>query len=591
MPFLSRLPLCLLCALLAVPLPAAPASAAFRSSSDVVTPEQTWNPKPAADDVSLPMPCGQVMVMRAVGVPAGRLLQDRCFTMGVSDAANQDRQLYEGSFKGYIAAPFTLKDLPAGWRGQLTSAGDGYTFYFMGKYEVSQGQWEAVMNALDDDGTEKPEACPRTPGKGANLPRGGLSWFDAQAFLQKYNAWLVKNRLDALPRFEGTKNIGFVRLPTEEEWEFAARGGAKVPREELDNNDIFPLEGRELKDYGVFTVAGALSGPQPIGSRHPNPLGLHDTVGNVREIVDGFFRMSVADVGESGGVYHRLHGAAGGVLCKGGSYSSAEDAVRPGWRDEVPLFTAAGPSRPADLGMRVALSGLNIPNAQRLQALKKENSQQGAQRPAASGGTAPQRHEAALQLQGSGSPLEALDKISAVAATPEMQSNLAQLRVLLQDQQGAYERQRATSLENTARSLLYQEETIRAFAYRYVSTTKTIEKIAGLQGAPRADVEKMLAQARQDLDGYMRTLMVAANYYRSCLKLVSGAPEAGLERLLAQFRQEYAGHDVFNAHMRTNIDTLEKHVRLMRTKGADALNARQVVRDVVPQRHLKVLPL
>ena len=75
--------------------------------------------------------------------------------------------------------------------------------YFMGKYEVTQAQWEAVMGG-------NPSYF-----KGADHPVECVSWEDCQAFLAKLNAHPV------------AVSSGLVfRLPTEEEWEFACRAGA-----------------------------------------------------------------------------------------------------------------------------------------------------------------------------------------------------------------------------------------------------------------------------------------------------------------------------------------------------------------------------
>ena len=104
-------------------------------------------------------------------------------------------------------------------------------------------------------------------------------------------------------------------------------------------------------------------------------VGVIIPLGNLRlvEMVDGLFHFSVADMRENGEIFQRLHGAAGGMLCKGGSFRSTQQGVLPGWRDEVPLYTAKGETRPDDLGFRVALSGLNVGSGQRLATLKREN--------------------------------------------------------------------------------------------------------------------------------------------------------------------------------------------------------------------------
>ena len=72
--------------------------------------------------------------------------------------------------------------------------------FYIGKYEVTQGQWKAIMG-------NNPSKFP----KGDNYPVEQVSWNDVQEFISKLNAKTGKN----------------YRLPTEAEWEYAARGGNK----------------------------------------------------------------------------------------------------------------------------------------------------------------------------------------------------------------------------------------------------------------------------------------------------------------------------------------------------------------------------
>lgn len=578
------LALCLLCQ---------PVQAAFKSASDSISPEKAYNPQPLPDDISLPMPCGLSMVLRAVDIPAGSLINDKTFQMGISNAGNPDRQLYERQFFGHIAAPFTAGNLPQSWRSRLPKNGMAEdTYYFIGKYEVSKLQWRAVMDALDANGEENAQMCPKTDASGGNAPMGGISWFDAQEFLNKYNAWLVKNHQKSLPSFAGTQNIAFLRLPTEEEWEYAARGGTRVPPEWWADKDIFPLEkDKKLQDYGVFHSDAALAAPAPIGSRHANPLGLHDTIGNLGEMVDGFFRMSIADM-RNGEVERRLHGAAGGILTKGGSFRSGEDAVMPGWRDEVPLYTAKGPSRPADLGMRLVLAGLNIPSAQRLDTLRAEE-KKSEERPAPDVKEEKTAAREPVRLSRNQTPIQALDAI-AESADESMKASLAQLRGILADRESAEARLNSKNVEQAFRSLLYQSETLRAFALRYMTASREVEKIRQLAAKPmdaanREKAKKILQTAQNDLQDYLHSLQMGANYYKTALSSIYRQPKEELQRLFAQARREYGSRGVFDEHMRQNIRELEKNISLASSRGLAAVSPKGILKGILPELHYKAI--
>lgn len=558
-----------------------PACAAFKSSNDAVVPGKTWNPNPQADDIILPMPCGLSLALRAVAVPQGALIRDKAFPMGTSSSHNQDRQIYERQFPGYIAAAFTAGDLPPAWQKKLKVAGGHDSFYFIGKYEISTMQWDAVMDAVDRDGLENPSLCPMPGRHNSSLPAAQVSWFETQEFLNRYNAWLVKNHAGDLPAFKGTNNIAFLRLPTEEEWEYAARGGSRVPPEWWADKDMFPFaDGVELKDYAVMSHDMPRSAPLAIGSRLPNPLGLYDTAGNVREMVDGFFRMSIPDM-SNGQLARRLHGSAGGVLAKGGGFRSYAGAVLPGSRDEVPLYTAKGPGRAADLGFRVALAGLNIPNAQRLKELRKE-----------AAGAKPQG-QAAIDL--GQTPLDAATALAARTEGP-LKKDLEKLRERLEDQQEAQEAENQKNTEQSFRSLLYQAETLRAFAFRYSATHQQLEKVRALlkqplDGANRANARELLATGEKDLEDYLQSLRMGANYYKATLELLARKPKAELDRLFVLTRREYGSGTIFDEHMRQNLETLRNYLSAMRKSGAQALSLNTILKGILPPKHYKLLPL
>lgn len=558
-----------------------PCHAAFKSSADAVRLDETYNPHPNSDDIILPMPCGLSIALKAIAVPQGALIRDKSFPMGITNAQDADRQIYERQFPGYIAAPFTSADLPKSWSAKLQhSKTSSDSWYFIGKYEISQMQWDAVTKALDNNGQEDPAACPTKPVAASRLPVTGISWFDAQEFLNKYNAWLVKNHVKSLPAFAGTPNIAFFRLPTEEEWEYAARGGANVPPEWWADHDLFPLQDdKTINDYAVISKDQIMNAPAAIGSRQPNQAGLHDTAGNAREMVDGFFRMSIPDL-RNGQVIRRLHGAAGGILTKGGSYASTLNEYLPGWRDEVPLYTAQGPSRPGDLGLRIALSGLNVPNAQRLKELRKE---------------AGSEHFIPKTPEDLGStPMEAVDALAA-NADETLKDSLSHLRQLIEAQTQAQDAQNQQTLENTFRSLLYQSETLRAFAFRYSAAQLQLDRIRALLAqsldqANRTKAKNVENDTIRDMKGFWQSLEMGANYYKRTLGEMAQNPPKEINPLFTQLLREYGSGTIFDQHMRKNIDSLGKFLAIVRKRGIQALDTRAILSGILPKEHYKILP-
>ena len=119
--------------------------------------------------------------------------------------------------------------------------------YYIGKYEVTQALWQAVMGS-------NPSFF-----KGTDLPVETVSWNDCQDFISKLNAMTGK-------RF---------RLPTEAEWEYAARGGKKS-RGYLFSGSI------TLGDVAWYKENSG-SKTHVVGTKQPNELGIYDMSGNVWE--------------------------------------------------------------------------------------------------------------------------------------------------------------------------------------------------------------------------------------------------------------------------------------------------------------------
>lgn len=153
--------------------------------------------------------------MEFVFVPGG------CFRMGSDNGNNDEKPVHE----------VCLSD------------------FFIGKYEVTQGQWRMVMG----DNPSRFSSC------GDDCPVEQVGWNDAQEFISALNSMTGKKYY----------------LPTEAEWEFACRSGG---RDEIycGGNDVASLAWYD-KNVALRT--------HPVGQKQPNGLGIHDMSGNVWEWV------------------------------------------------------------------------------------------------------------------------------------------------------------------------------------------------------------------------------------------------------------------------------------------------------------------
>ncbi|WP_302309056.1 formylglycine-generating enzyme family protein, partial [Odoribacter laneus] len=119
--------------------------------------------------------------------------------------------------------------------------------YYMGKYEVRQSEWEAVMG-------NNPSYF-----KGADLPVEQVSWEDCHKFIRRLNA---------------LTGLSF-KLPTEAQWEYAARGGRLSKGYKYSGSNNLGEVGWYWSNSGNCT--------HRVGEKQPNELGLYDMSGNVYE--------------------------------------------------------------------------------------------------------------------------------------------------------------------------------------------------------------------------------------------------------------------------------------------------------------------
>ena len=171
-------------------------------------------------------------------------VSDNTISIPVKDGISIDMVRVEaGTFTMGATREMKNPDIEEKPKHQVTLTND----YYIGKYEVTQALWQAVMGNNPSDF------------KGDNLPVENVSWDDCQKFISKLNSITGKN----------------FRLPTEAEWEYAARGGKKSRGYQYSgSNNISDVAWYE-DNSGRKTHA--------VGTKQANELGIYDMSGNVYE--------------------------------------------------------------------------------------------------------------------------------------------------------------------------------------------------------------------------------------------------------------------------------------------------------------------
>jgi len=158
----------------------------------------------------------------------------------------------------------------------------------IGKYEVTQAQWQSIMELGDERGENNLNAHSAQNTHQENYPVNAVSWDEVQIFISRLNGLTGRH----------------FRLPTEAEWEYAARG-----------DERFRFAGHEYIDSVAWFEGNSVDEVHAVGQKAPNAYGLYDMSGNVWEWCSDFFSFSYYEVspkdnpkGAKSGSYRSVRG-------------------------------------------------------------------------------------------------------------------------------------------------------------------------------------------------------------------------------------------------------------------------------------------
>ncbi|MBK8428660.1 MAG: formylglycine-generating enzyme family protein [Lewinellaceae bacterium] len=213
--------------------------------------------------------------------------------------------------------------------------------FYIGKFPVTQALWRAVVTAPIDGVASSHPVNKLNPGpsrfQGDERPVEQVSWDDAQLFIQKLNEITKTGRLAGYHYY----------LPTEAEWEYAARGGKF-------HTEGYKYSGSDrLKDVGWFKNNSGKE-TKSVGLKYPNQLDIHDMSGNVWEWCEDDWHGDYKGAPKNGSSWIDNPRGSSRVV-RGGGWGSGARSCRAAYRGN-----GARVPRDSYLGFRLALTPQSV---------------------------------------------------------------------------------------------------------------------------------------------------------------------------------------------------------------------------------------
>lgn len=287
--------------------------------------------------MSAPRLLAGIALLAAAAIPANA--QERTFanSVGMEFILVDPGTMQVAVFKPDCPTPAQDTGLVGGWTEQdldncramiAAERSDGFAVaieqpYYLGRFEVTQAQWQAVMQA-------NPSAFGSGTADQSSHPVESITWPQAQAFVA------------ALNRLEGTTAY---RLPSEFEWEYACRAGGPG-QQSWDEIRRLAVDGGASLGFGYGLTPRDPNLPPPttaaVGTRAANGWGFFDMLGNVWEwTADGYNEQTFPEP--------QPPAQAGEHVLKGGGFVSDV-------KNAICATHAGGPGNGWDVGLRIAMA-------------------------------------------------------------------------------------------------------------------------------------------------------------------------------------------------------------------------------------------